>query len=248
MQVTQHPLHRSVPAELPHTASALGCDDQTLIRVRVADMGNRKPVLNKSSHSSPARMMGLAASAQCAVSQPAYPEAKHAQPHAVVGHAKVPAMPGHHRAQVLALLFDGSVHAPSEFDLERLEFSSQAFGIGQPQHHEFAFSARSAAMREPQEVKGLRLSHSRAASVIPGEAPELDQPRLLGMQRQSTLREALRQSCQNLLSVRSRTAVAQRIVGVPFERYIRMMPLHPRVEHVVQKQVNPTDQGENPDP
>ena len=35
MPVTQHPLHRSVHAELPHTALALGRDDQTLVRVRV---------------------------------------------------------------------------------------------------------------------------------------------------------------------------------------------------------------------
>ena len=37
MPVTQHPLHRSVRAALPHTAPALRRDDQTLVRVRVAD-------------------------------------------------------------------------------------------------------------------------------------------------------------------------------------------------------------------
>lgn len=38
MPVTQHPLHRSVRAELPHTAPALGYDDQTLVGVRVVGM------------------------------------------------------------------------------------------------------------------------------------------------------------------------------------------------------------------
>jgi hypothetical protein len=38
MPVTQHPLHRSVSAGLLHTAPALGRDDQTLVRVRVAEM------------------------------------------------------------------------------------------------------------------------------------------------------------------------------------------------------------------
>lgn len=33
MPVTQPPLHRSVHAELPHTALASGRDDQTLVRV-----------------------------------------------------------------------------------------------------------------------------------------------------------------------------------------------------------------------
>lgn len=40
MPVTQHPLHRSVRAELPHMAHALGDDDQTLVGVRMADMGS----------------------------------------------------------------------------------------------------------------------------------------------------------------------------------------------------------------
>ena len=69
MPVTQHPLHRSVRAELPHTAPALGCDDQTLAGVRVADTGSRKPMRNDSMHSSPAQVMGLSAPAQSAVPQ-----------------------------------------------------------------------------------------------------------------------------------------------------------------------------------
>ena len=42
MSATQHPLHRSVRARLPHTAPALGDDDQTLVGVGVADFGSRK--------------------------------------------------------------------------------------------------------------------------------------------------------------------------------------------------------------
>lgn len=38
MPVTLHSLHRSVRAELPHTALASGRDDQTLVGVRVAQM------------------------------------------------------------------------------------------------------------------------------------------------------------------------------------------------------------------
>lgn len=39
MPVTLRPVHSSVRAELPHTALALGGDDQTLVGVRVADRG-----------------------------------------------------------------------------------------------------------------------------------------------------------------------------------------------------------------
>lgn len=43
MPVSQHPLHRSVRAELPRTAPALCGDDQTLVWVRVADAQSGKP-------------------------------------------------------------------------------------------------------------------------------------------------------------------------------------------------------------
>ena len=58
----------------------------------------------------------------------------------------------HHRAQVLALLFDGSVHAPSELKLACLEFGSQAFGTREPQDQEFALPGCPAAVREPEEI------------------------------------------------------------------------------------------------
>src|SRR6218665_2921451 len=47
------------------------------------------------------------------------------------------------------------------------------------------------AVGEPQEVEGLRFALSSTASVVPGEAPELDQPRLLRMQLQPELLQPL---------------------------------------------------------
>ena len=95
MPVTQHPLHRSVRAELPHMAPALGGDDQTLTGVWVADMEKRKPVRNDSMHSSPAQVMGLAAPAQCAMPQSSHLEAEHAQlsPRGMYFAAQYPARP-----------------------------------------------------------------------------------------------------------------------------------------------------------
>src|SRR6516225_3333250 len=163
MPVTQHPLHRSVHAELPHTALALGRDDQTLVRVRVADAWDGQPMLYQAMHSLPAQVMALTATAQRAMPQSTNLEAECAQPRAVVGHAEVPAMTGQHRAQVRALLGYGSVHAPSEFDLDRPQLGLQAFGTGEPQHHELAPPGLCTTVCESQEVKGLRLSLSPAA-------------------------------------------------------------------------------------
>jgi len=73
MPVTRHPLHRFVHAELPHTALALGSDDQTLVRVWMADVRSRQPALNKPLHSVPFDIGVLAAAAQDAVPQPGDP-------------------------------------------------------------------------------------------------------------------------------------------------------------------------------
>ena len=89
MPVTQHPLRRSVRAALPHTAPALGADDQTLVGVRVADAKNGNPVRDQSRHSTPRQVMGLTATAQGAMPQSADLQAEGAQARAEIGRAHV---------------------------------------------------------------------------------------------------------------------------------------------------------------
>ena len=151
-------------------------------------------------------------------------------------------MPSHHRAQVLALLRDGVVHAPSEFELDRLEFGSQAFGAGQPQDHEVTLPCLPAAMREPQEVEGLRFALSLAASVVPGEAPELDQPRLVGVQLQPELAQPLGDRTLKRSASSLELEPGNPIVGIPHRDHVApgMAPpplLDPQVERVVQVDV-----------
>ena len=71
MSVTQHRHHRSVRAGLPHTAPALGDDDQTLAGVGVAYFGSRKPVIHQAVDATPGDV-ALTAPAQGAVPQPGY--------------------------------------------------------------------------------------------------------------------------------------------------------------------------------
>lgn len=242
MTLTHHPLHRSVLAELPHTALALGRDDQTLVWVGVAYVQTGNPMCSQSVHSAPRQVVGLTAAAQGAVPQSFHLVTELPQPRAVVWHAEVPAMPSHHRAQVLTLLRDRVVHAPSEFELDRLEFGSQAFGTREPQDHELALSGLPAAMREAQEVEGLRFALSPAASVLPGEAPELDQPRLLGVQLQPELAQPFGHRALEALGVVTELEPGNPIVGIPHRDHIApgVAPpplLYPQVEHVVQVDV-----------
>ncbi len=190
MPVTRHPLHRSVRAGLPHTAPASGRDDQTLVWVGVAYFWSRKPVVYQAVHASPGDV-ALATAAQCVSPHPGHFTFELHEACAVSGYAKVAAMPAHHGLQVLALLGDGSVHAGSHFQLERLKFAPQSLGTGLMQYLELTLFGFAAAMREAQEVKGLRFALSSAADVASGVAPELDQPRLVWMQRQAKGLESL---------------------------------------------------------
>ncbi len=177
MPVTQHPLHTSVHAALPHTALALGRDDQTLVRVRVADAYGRQPVCDARASSSGA-WPDCVGTGFCA--KAAHLEAEDLNTRSVAGHGEVTRMPRHHRTQVLALLGDGPVHSLSQLVLDRVQLGPQSLGTGQSQDHELALPRAAATVREAQEVEGLRFALSPAAPVLAREASELDQPRLSG--------------------------------------------------------------------
>ena len=119
MPVTQHPLHGSVRAALPHTAPALGHNEQTLLGVRVADTQIRQPAAHETGHAAPRHAAALAAAAQRAMPQPDHLEPEGAQPRAVERNPEVATMPCHDRSQVLTLCGDRQVHSPSEFMLDR---------------------------------------------------------------------------------------------------------------------------------
>src|SRR5262252_2965180 len=64
-----------------------------------------------------------------------------------------------------------------------------------------------------------------------------DDFRLLGMKRQSAFGEPLLKRCAQGLCLISTAAVADRIIGITFERDARMVPPHPPVERVMKKEV-----------
>src|SRR6218665_1170766 len=138
MPVTRPPLHRSVRAEVPHTAPASGRDDQTRAGVRVVDSDGWQPHSEQSMHALHVQMFLLAAPHQRAVPQPSDLPSEGLHPRPVAGHGEVARMSAHHRPQVRALLGDGLVHAPSQLLLDRQQLGAQALAAGQPEHHELA--------------------------------------------------------------------------------------------------------------
>src|SRR5204862_1995789 len=66
---------------------------------------------------------------------------------------------------------------------------------------ELSAPALSADVREAQEVERVRLAEPTLRPIRGGEPPELDKARLVGIQLQGELREALAEVPQELLSV-----------------------------------------------
>jgi hypothetical protein len=75
-------------------------------------------------------------------------------------------------------------------------------------------------MREPEEVEGLRFDPSLAASVLARKAPELDQPRLLGVQLQPELAQPLGDRALTALGVVPVLEPSNPIAGMPHRDHI----------------------------
>ena len=241
MPVTQHPLHRSVRAELPHTAPASGSDDQTLAWIGVAYFGMGKPMLYQSVHAFP-RDGALAATAQRASPQSGHFTLESHEALPVIGHAKVSSMSCHHGFEVFPLFRNRLMHTLSHFQLERLKFSPQSLGTGQSQDRKFALPGFAAAMRESQKVKGLRFSLSSATAVASGIAPEFNQSRLLWMQRQSKYLEPFSHVSLEAFGVALVLKPGNPIIGVAHDddiayRMARSPLFHPQVKRIVQVDV-----------
>lgn len=89
------------------------------------------------------------------------------------------------------------------------------------------------AKRVAQKVKG---GDRIGLTSIPVFA--VDDLRLLRVELKSAVDETLLQRCLQMFSLPARSAVADRIIGIPLEWDGRLVPLHPRIEGVVQKQVS----------
>src|ERR1700694_31653 len=83
-----------------------------------------------------------------------------------------------------------------------------------PDDERSIFPTLPTVMREAQKREGLRLSLSPLLSVTSGEPPELDQPRLLRVQFQAELRQALPEFFQESLRLRSAFEAHHQIVGI----------------------------------
>src|SRR5262249_21362871 len=65
----------------------------------------------------------------------------------------------------------------------------------------------------------------------------IDNLRLLRMKLQPTLLQPLRYRIPNFLSLASRPAMHDGVIGIPLKRQMRILPRHPHIERIMQKQI-----------
>src|SRR5215472_17208630 len=94
-------------------------------RIGVTDAGRGQPALNQPMHAVPQHTAGLTAARQRAMPEPADLKPQQGERVAVHGYPEVADVPSDHRAQPLALLRDGSVHAPLELSFYFAQLSLQ---------------------------------------------------------------------------------------------------------------------------
>jgi len=133
------------------------------------------------------------------------------------------------------------VPAPLKLLVELLQLRLQPRSHRLPQHPEPPHPGLPADMRESQEIEALGFPLAAPLSVVGGEPPELDEPRLLGMQRQAESGKALAQLCQKFFGLTPMLESYDEVIGIPNDddvvRVSLSPPLDPEVEHVVKVDV-----------
>src|SRR5215471_15388243 len=151
----------------------------------------REPVVKQAVHAFPVEIVPLAASDEDVA--PAFgnlgPERRECTK--VRWHRVVVEVAADDAPQPFPLCGDRVVRAPTQRLLNLPKLLLHAVPPGFPLHLEFARSGLAADEGEAQEVEGLRLAKPETLTAFRRKAPELDEPGLLGMQRQRKLPQPL---------------------------------------------------------
>jgi hypothetical protein len=119
MTITDHPLHRSGRAALPHPALALGGDGEAHMRIGMTDTWCRKPAGDVGAQAAPRQMVAVTPTAQDAPPELGHRFPERVQRGAVQRDTVVPVVPEDDGPQIRALLRDGLRQSLPEHGLHR---------------------------------------------------------------------------------------------------------------------------------
>src|SRR3989475_7905496 len=161
----------------------------------------RQPAPSEPPHPLPGDASGLATPPQRATPEPPNLKTERDQRRAVHWHPVVLQMPVDDRAQPSAHLRDGSMQTSPQLGFHLAQLRLQPLPDRLPHHREPPVPLLPADVREAEEVERLRLPLAGSLSVSGREWPELQQPRLLGVQLQAELRQPLAELGQEPLGL-----------------------------------------------
>src|SRR5262249_36497794 len=105
-------------------------------------------------------------------------------------HSKVIDVTLNDRMHVTALVWNRVMPSSPKLLTNGLQLLQHPLAHCFPNHRELSLPGLSTTMREPKKVECLRLPLTASLRILHGKTPELDQPRLLGVQLQSELGES----------------------------------------------------------
>ena len=161
---------------------------------------------------------------------------------AVVGHRVVLVVPAQDAGEPASLLGDGLMHASPYLEPVGPQLGTHPFGVGDPLQLEPPLPGLRAHVREAEKLERLRLTETPRLPIPGGVAPELDQPRFLGVQLLVELCESFAQVSPEPLRVIPVLETHHEVVGETHDHDItvRVPPpplVRPEVEDVVQVDV-----------
>lgn len=241
--IAHNPLHRSVRAVFPHTAPASGDDAHAPQRIGMANIGGRKPAINEPIHPLPGDPLPAPAHSERVMPIAADLEAKILDRFCIGWHPVIADKSAPHGAEPLPLPGNRLMHVLPEFSLDLLKFPAHPF-LSCPANdriHPVA-SLPPANMRETQEVECLRPTLAAPEAIRGRRRPQLDQPRLFRMQRQTELLDSLLEFGQTPLRRCSALEPHHEVIRPSDDDHVadalRFSPvMDPEVEHVMKENV-----------
>ena len=169
----------------------------------MTDAYRRNPSVNVATHPRPGQT-SLAAAGEYSPPQATHRPSKREERRIVHGHAVVLDVAPDHRADIRAEFLKRLVQASPKLDFHGLQLRLHPRPPRPPEHREAALPGGRAAVRESQKVKALGFPLPAGSPVGRRLTTEFEEPRFLGMPRETEPRDSLTQRGQKLLSVVSR--------------------------------------------
>src|SRR5258708_882088 len=216
-------------------------DGKANARPRMQDGRFREPGVCELRHPCPREPILLAATPQRAPPEVGDVMSEHVKCATVGRHRVIVEVAADHPAQPFPLRGDRPMHEPPQCLLDLLQLCPHAVRPGLPSDLEFARAGLAAYEGEAQEVEGSRPAEPAQLAALCRVASELDQPGLLGMQRQPKLSQPLAHLVQEAPGVVFVLEADDEVVGIPHDDHVAREPVPsvygPEVETVVQVDV-----------